>query len=713
MAIPPPEQPERNSPHTAQYIFEAKIPRITATLPDIQPLPRTLGTRDLVGFLIFDIVVLSFAMLIQLAGPLALFYWLIGTCTFFLPGAVVFYWLARHLPGQGSPYVWLSSVFNPVLGFTITFSIWLTSMLFTSTSLQEAIIYFRMLKPTWLYTSSQQGLLMILMLFLATAISCLPLARLKRLLFIACLGYGALYIILGASALWRLQHGGLWLLPWNRPATQPLLWHGQPLFYSFTILAFLGLNHPLFMGSEVHEGQAGLRRASKYIWWGAAIIPFLYLLALVSAAAWTPVVPGNETQAAVELWINAFGPMVKIPATLVLGLADIFQAVIFMVLFSRLLITLAQHHRLPPVFARINASGVPVFTMLVQAFTILVVMVIGFIFIPSLFEGGDNAIVIERNTHEIMLSSSFVLLLCSTSLFFTLPIVICFNRGKGKNIAFTVSYKRLVLITIALLGTGATLLAIWATLAQSWVAGISNEHWGSIILLIVFIMLILGWLCGELPRMNVLLSDQERVTSREKTLREQLQEAYQQQGVFLLELEKLYREQALAATIDSVTELPNHRAVMSSIDATLARARAEHSSFAIMFIDLDHFKSVNDQWGHRAGDTILYEVAQRLHANLRQEDFIGRYGGEEFALICTNSDLPKTRKRARQLCTILAERPFLCYVRDNTHEISVTASIGIAVYPRHGTTRDALIEQADRAMYLAKQKGRNRICCFS
>lgn len=270
-----------------------------------------------------------------------------------------------------------------------------------------------------------------------------------------------------------------------------------------------------------------------------------------------------------------------------------------------------------------------------------------------------------------------------------------------------------MLIAIALLGTGATLVAIWATLTQSWVAGISNEHWGSIILMVVFIMLILGWLCGEMPRLSLLLSDQERVTSREKTLREQLQEAYQQQGVLLLEVDKLYCEQAFAATIDPVTELLNHRAVMSYIDATLARAQAEHSSITIMFIDLDHFKSVNDQWGHRAGDTILYEVAQRLYANMRQEDFIGRYGGEEFALICTNSDLPSTRKRARHLCTILAERPFLCSVRDNTYEISVTANIGIAAYPRHGTTRDALIEQADRAMYRAKQKGCNCICCSS
>lgn len=191
----------------------------------------------------------------------------------------------------------------------------------------------------------------------------------------------------------------LWLLPWNHPATQPLLWHEQPLFYSFTILALLGLNHPLFMGSEVYEGQAGLRRASKYIWWGAAIIPFLYLLALVGAAAWTPVVSRNETQAAVELWINAFGPVVTFPTTLVLGLADIFQAVIFMVLFSRLLITLAQHHRLPPAFARINAAGVPVFTMLVQAFTILVVIVIGFILLP-LYAIGSPGECLQSRCHR-------------------------------------------------------------------------------------------------------------------------------------------------------------------------------------------------------------------------------------------------------------------------------------------------------------------------
>lgn len=211
--------------------------------------------------------------------------------------------------------------------------------------------------------------------------------------------------------------------------------------------------------------------------------------------------------------------------------------------------------------------------------------------------------------------------------------------------------------------------------------------------------------------MNALLGEQRRANRREVALRGQLQEAYDQQQELLAELDRLYREQARAAVTDAITGLPNHRAIMSRIDEELARCQRVQSSCAILFVDLDHFKHVNDTCGHRAGDAILGEVGRRLRATLRLEDFVGRYGGEEFAILLTNADVGEASQAGERLRIAIAAQPCLWQAEDSqpAAHIAVTASIGVAVYQLHGATREALIEAADHAMYAAKHGGRNRV----
>src|SRR5207302_1017267 len=140
-----------------------------------------------------------------------------------------------------------------------------------------------------------------------------------------------------------------------------------------------------------------------------------------------------------------------------------------------------------------------------------------------------------------------------------------------------------------------------------------------------------GGLSSELPRVQALLSEQRQLHANEVELRTKLQESYdeqqvlvEQQQVLLAEVDRLYQEQAQAAVTDAITGLPNHRAVMSRIEEEVSRCQRTHGSCAVLFIDLDHFKRVNDTWGHRAGDAILCEIAGRLRATLRLEDFVGR-----------------------------------------------------------------------------------------
>jgi len=248
---------------------------------------------------------------------------------------------------------------------------------------------------------------------------------------------------------------------------------------------------------------------------------------------------------------------------------------------------------------------------------------------------------------------------------------------------------------------------------------ILGNHWTLLVCGLVLLSVVAGWIGKDLPRIYTLLSEHQRIHKRDLELQERLQDANREQEVLvqqlqelLAEVDRLYREQAQAAITDAITGLPNHRAVMNRISEELARCQRAQSSCAVLFVDLDHFKRVNDTWGHRAGDAILRDVGSRLHGTLRQEDFVGRYGGEEFAVVLTGIDLRGAHRAAERLRMEVSLQPYLWETEDlqSIVPISVTASIGVAVYQLHGVTREEMVERADQAMYQAKHLGRNRVC---
>jgi two-component system, cell cycle response regulator len=132
--------------------------------------------------------------------------------------------------------------------------------------------------------------------------------------------------------------------------------------------------------------------------------------------------------------------------------------------------------------------------------------------------------------------------------------------------------------------------------------------------------------------------------------------------------------------------------------------------FAVMVLDLDHFKAVNDRWGHAAGDAVLVEVARRLAANLRAGDFVARIGGEEFLVVLPATDLVDARSIAERLRQAVREKPFAL---PQGGMLTVTASIGLALSdcllrdPEQPVAE--LIDRADQALMTAKSAGRNRV----
>lgn len=163
------------------------------------------------------------------------------------------------------------------------------------------------------------------------------------------------------------------------------------------------------------------------------------------------------------------------------------------------------------------------------------------------------------------------------------------------------------------------------------------------------------------------------------------------------------------ATTDFLTQLPNRRHLMTQIEAELARMqRSSGHCAAVLMCDLDHFKSINDRWGHATGDLALRHFAGILRAQLRKSDMAGRVGGEEFAVLLSGADLAAATAFARRVQQQLAQTP----LQHGDQCITMTLSIGIAVLTASDASVDAALSRSDMALYRAKSSGRNRIECL-
>jgi two-component system, sensor histidine kinase LadS len=172
------------------------------------------------------------------------------------------------------------------------------------------------------------------------------------------------------------------------------------------------------------------------------------------------------------------------------------------------------------------------------------------------------------------------------------------------------------------------------------------------------------------------------------------------------------RQQTLALTdaerrarTDPLTGVLNRRSLIERLDAACMRAQARGHPVSVLFIDLDHFKQINDTFGHAAGDACLAGIIAPMHAELRQSDVIGRYGGEEFVVILTGADAAAAHPIAERICRRVAD----VRIEGFGAPIRLTCSIGIAASDTLGVWGQHLIAQADSAQYAAKRSGRNRV----
>lgn len=191
---------------------------------------------------------------------------------------------------------------------------------------------------------------------------------------------------------------------------------------------------------------------------------------------------------------------------------------------------------------------------------------------------------------------------------------------------------------------------------------------------------------GEVESQNLTL--EERVAERSK------------------ELESLNKALSHQALHDSLTGLPNRALVLDRLQSAMLRGKRSKKNAAILMLDLDKFKDINDTLGHPVGDRLLQAIGRRLKGAIREEDTIGRLGGDEFAVVLPDTNLEKVQLVASKILSIFGPE----FIIDD-YKLSISASLGIAMYPEHGEDQATLLKKSDVAMYAAKNR-ENRIVVY-
>jgi two-component system cell cycle response regulator len=177
------------------------------------------------------------------------------------------------------------------------------------------------------------------------------------------------------------------------------------------------------------------------------------------------------------------------------------------------------------------------------------------------------------------------------------------------------------------------------------------------------------------------------------------------------QLEALYYGNiGIAANTDPLTKVYNKGFLLEALEVEFKRAKALHSDFSLMFLDIDHFKKINDSFGHDCGDQVLKEFTQVIRdRHLRARDVLGRYGGEEFVILLANTPITKAKEIAEAIRTTIEAHHFLYEAK----RVPVTTSVGIAEIGTGVESSQTLLKTADKALYASKQGGRNRVSVAS
>ncbi len=218
---------------------------------------------------------------------------------------------------------------------------------------------------------------------------------------------------------------------------------------------------------------------------------------------------------------------------------------------------------------------------------------------------------------------------------------------------------------------------------------------------------IISPILNEHGKVTHFVAVKEDITER-KQAEDALKSANEQLNLRILEVENLQSELREQALHEPLTGLYNRRYLNETLSREITRAERENDPLSVIMSDIDHFKMINDTYGHSVGDQFLVEIANLMKNHARSSDIVCRYGGEEFLLVLPSTTLDAAEKRAEELRQKCAE----IIIQHEGKDLKVTMSFGVATYPDHGKESEEIITKADKALYCAKAQGRNCTVMF-
>jgi diguanylate cyclase (GGDEF)-like protein len=211
---------------------------------------------------------------------------------------------------------------------------------------------------------------------------------------------------------------------------------------------------------------------------------------------------------------------------------------------------------------------------------------------------------------------------------------------------------------------------------------------------------------GSRDEIGVLTAAFNHMLQRVRDYQAEIQESYENLRAHNVKLQQANELLEQLSITDGLTKLHNHRFFQDQLTREIRRATRSSSPLALLLIDIDDFKSLNDRFGHAAGDELLYGLATIMNSVVRSSDLLARYGGEEFAVLAPATDAEGAYQLAEKLRTAIAESSFI--VGESMRLTRVTVSVGVAVFQGD---RKKFFDDADRALYRAKAAGKNCVMC--
>jgi len=195
----------------------------------------------------------------------------------------------------------------------------------------------------------------------------------------------------------------------------------------------------------------------------------------------------------------------------------------------------------------------------------------------------------------------------------------------------------------------------------------------------------------------------QRLRDELQKARQELEEAKHIIRVKEIELKAILAQADEVSHTDALTYLPNRRQIINNLQKEAHRAERYKTPLSISMMDIDHFKNINDTYGHTVGDVVLLQLANMLREGVRESDIVGRYGGEEFLIVLPNTELQRATELAGRLCKIIREKDI-----EVVGKAHITVSIGVAEYRHAEENWQKFLNRADMALYAAKNTGRDR-----